>query len=92
MTKSLQQLISRKLNGLTGSQVKAFLIIWSKTYAVGKKSRKITNNQFIEIGGKSLANKPAVVNATNALAEMKLIFKVRDETDSLNYFSINENI
>lgn len=91
MTESLQQLITRKLSGLTGSQTKAFLIIWSKTHAVGKKSRKITNDQFIELGGKSLANKPAVVNATNALAEMKLIFKVRDEMDSLNYFCINTN-
>jgi len=88
----LQQLILLKMRDLTGSQTKAFLIIWNETHAIGKKSRKITNDQFIEMGGKSLANKPAVVNATNALAEMGLIFKVLDTTDSLNYYSINENL
>ena len=87
----LQQLILLKIRELTGSQTKALLIIWNETHAVGKKSRKITINQFIEMGGKTLANKPAVVNATNALAEMGLIFKVLDNTDSHNIFSINEN-
>ena len=87
----IQKLISKKLAGLTGSQTKAFLIIWNETYAVGKKSRKITNQHFIELGGKTLANKPAVVNATNELSDMGLIFKVRDEMDSHNYFSINVN-
>jgi len=77
---------------MTNAQIKAYLIIWNKTHFLGKKSRKITNNEFIEIGGKSLANKPAVKNATNWLHENNLVFKVRDPIDSHNWFCINTNL
>lgn len=87
----IESIIQNQIKNLSDGQTKALLIIWLKTIAVNKKSAKITNYEFISIGGKSLANKPAVVNATNALDEMGIIYKVLDDTDSINFYCINED-
>lgn len=83
--------LMKALPTLTGSEVKAYVIIMNRTVGSGVKSKKITVDDFISDGGKTLANKPAVVNATNSLHDKGLIFKVLDRTDNLNFFCLNEN-
>lgn len=87
--KTLSNIIQNHMSGMTSAQIKAYLVIWHQTHFYIKTSRKITNDEFIEMGGKGLAMPPAVNNATNWLHQKKYIFKVKDNTDSLNYYCIN---